>query len=76
MNGAIPIPAHTCEGMGSVNLNYLFPAALRNHYDLPPGKYTIRLRQDFGGEDMCKIEDKNSVTATSGPTLTFSIKHP
>jgi len=76
-NGVIPIPAHTCERMGSVSLNYLFPKAPRNSYALPPGTYTIRLRQDSGGGgNMCKMEAKNPRSVTSGPTLTFSVKHP
>jgi len=77
MNGAIPIPAHTCERMGSVSLNYLFPTAPRNSYTLPPGAYTIRLRQDSGVRGgMCKMEAENPRPPTPGPALTFSVKQP
>jgi len=75
MNGAIPVPAHTCERMGSVNLYYLFPTALRNNHDLPPGKYTIRLPQASGG-DMCKMEEENLHSISPGPALTFSVEQP
>jgi|HubBroStandDraft_1064217.scaffolds.fasta_scaffold233405_2 hypothetical protein len=77
MNGVVPIPARTCEKMGSVNLNYSFSKALTNSYHLPPGKYTIRLRQSWGdGGGICEPHGQNSASAAAGPTLIFSIKRP
>ncbi len=72
-NFPIKIPAHTCSNGDSFDLT----TVLTDNYDLPPGDYTIRLRQGANRDrDACEPDEKVSIPASHLPVLIFSVEKP
>lgn len=66
------IPAHTCMTRD----DYDFAVALNNLYDLPPGKYVIRLRNDWRmGINLCGHESAEQLHKRPSD-LTFTVTKP
>lgn len=69
----IDIPAHTCVTRDDFD----FTAVLTDHFDLPPGEYTVRFRKDSDvARDPCRPEEKQTPATASGPALNFSVVQP
>jgi len=72
-NFPIYIPAHTCI----TRADYDFTTSLTADYDLPPGEYTVRPRQDEkASEDVCKPQKEQPFHPEPGKDLTFSVVQP
>jgi hypothetical protein len=72
-NFPIYIPAHTCV----TGDDYDFTTELTADYDLPPGEYTVRPRQDeCAPEDACKPLPEQPFHPEPGKDLTFSVVQP
>lgn len=65
----IPIPAHSCV----TDDDYDFSINLADHYDLPPGEYTLRLRPKWREmQHVCESEESGPFHRQPGD-LTFTV---
>jgi hypothetical protein len=73
-NLQIPISAHTCVNGD----NYDFTAQLAEEYELPPGEYTVHVREEAARpeEDMCAERQDAPFVITPGKDLTFEVVQP
>jgi hypothetical protein len=73
-NFQIEIPAHTCVNGD----NYDFTAQLTQEYDLPPGEYTVHVRDGTAqpAEDLCGEHPEAPFAIRPGKDLTFQVVQP
>jgi hypothetical protein len=73
-NFPIYIPAHTCV----TGDDYDFTTELTADYDLPPGMYTVRPRQNEWSDpvNICKPQKEPEFHPEPGKDLTFSVVQP
>ncbi|MGB7135275.1 MAG: hypothetical protein WBD46_08300 [Acidobacteriaceae bacterium] len=71
-NFPIPIAAHTCV----TGDDYDFETDLTGRYDLPPGEYTIRPREDEDADDLCSEAARALWHGTPGQNITFAVTQP
>jgi hypothetical protein len=72
-NFPINVPAHACVNGD----DYDFTADLAGRYDLPPGEYTVRLREGQGdNDDLCKMQKGPLYLGLPGKDLIFSVIQP
>ena len=73
-NFQIPIPQHTCVNGD----NYDFTAQLTQEYDLPPGEYTVRVREGKAQptENICAEHPEAPFVIAPGKDLTFEVTQP
>lgn len=73
-NFEIPIPAHTCVNGD----NYDFTSQLAQEYDLPPGEYTVHLRDGNAEstDNICAEHQDAPLAITPAKDLTFEVVQP
>jgi hypothetical protein len=73
LNVPTEIPPHTCKNTGDENTDESFRGDLRNMYDLPVGRYTIRPHTEATVADPCKPESSALWYGVPGQDITFEV---
>jgi hypothetical protein len=71
-NFPIYIPAHTCVTRDDGD----FTAGVSGRFDLPPGEYTIRPRNNPDGGNLCSDKIQRLWSGTETEHITFSVSQP